>query len=141
MTQSNEQTSATPFGEVIHTYTRKQAIEDGVLIDVTDMAREAGFRWPVAVTAAIWADCVAWSEEDNARQIYQDESGRLWDLLFVATYAVQTARKDNNPLKYDIWRVPRDGRSTDSQLITLKLIAGPGDDGEPVITIMQPHED
>jgi len=34
---------------VIHTYTRAQAIEDGVLIDVSEMAREAGFRWPVAV--------------------------------------------------------------------------------------------
>lgn len=141
MTQSNEQTSASPFGEVIYKYTRKQAIEDGVLIDVTEMAREAGFRWPVAVTAAVWADCVAWSEEDNGRQVYQDESGRLWDLLFVASYAVQTARQDDGSLKYDIWRVPRDGRSTDSQLVSVKLVAGPGDDGEPVITIMQPHED
>lgn len=141
MIQSNEQTSASPFGEVIYKYTRKQAIADGVLIDVTEMASEAGFRWPVAVTAAVWADCVAWSEEDNDRQAYQDESGRLWDLLFAASYAVQTARQDNGSLKYDIWRVPRDGRSTDSQLVSLKLIAGPGDDGEPVITIMQPHED
>ena len=32
--------------------------------DVTAMAREAGFRWPVAVTAAVWADCVATSESD-----------------------------------------------------------------------------
>jgi hypothetical protein len=141
MTRSNEHPSGNPFGEVIYAYTRKQAIEDGVLIDVTDMAREAGFRWPVAVTAAVWADCVAWSDEDNAHQPYQDESGRLWDLLFVATYAVQTARQDNGQLKYDIWRVPRDGHSTDSQLVSLKLIAGPGDAGEPVVTIMQPHED
>lgn len=140
MTQSNEQTSS-PFGEVIYAYTRKQAIEDGVLIDVTEMAREAGFRWPVGVTAAVWADCVAWSEEDNGRQVYQDESGRLWDLLFVASYAVQTARQDDGSLKYDIWRVPRDGRSTDSQLVSVKLVAGPGDDGEPVITIMQLQED
>ena len=141
MTQSSEQTSANPFGEVIHAYTRKQAIEDGVLIDVTEMAREAGFRWPVAVTAAVWADCVAWSDEDNDRQAYQDESGRLWDLLFVASYAVKTARQDTGLLMYDIWRVPRDGRSTDSQLVSIKLVAGPGDHGEPVITIMQPHED
>ncbi|MET0102589.1 MAG: DUF6573 family protein [Candidatus Thiodiazotropha endolucinida] len=26
-------------------------------------------------------------------------------------------------------------------LVTLKLIVGPGDAGEPVITILQPHED
>ena len=35
--------------DVIFTYTRKQAIEDGVLIDVSEMAMEAGFRYPVAV--------------------------------------------------------------------------------------------
>ena len=141
MTRSNEQTFASPFGEVVYAYTRQQAIEDGVLIDVTEMAREAGFRWPVTVTAAVWADCIAWSEDDDARQVYQDESGRLWDLLFVATYAVQSARQDHGQLRYDIWRIPRDGRSTDAQLVSLKLIAGPGDNGEPVMTIMQPHED
>ena len=68
-------------------------------------------------------------------------SRRLWDLLFVATYAVQSGCQNSKPLKNDIWRVPRDSRSTNSQLVTLKLIAGPGDDGKPVITIMQPHED
>lgn len=31
------------FGEVISTYTREQALEDGVLIDVTEQAKEAGF--------------------------------------------------------------------------------------------------
>jgi hypothetical protein len=30
-----------------------------VLIDVSQMAREAGIRWPVALTAATWARCVA----------------------------------------------------------------------------------
>jgi hypothetical protein len=34
--------------DLIHRYTRADAIRDGVLIDVTQTAREAGFRWPVA---------------------------------------------------------------------------------------------
>lgn len=37
--------------ELIHVYTREQAVSDGVLIDVTIPAREAGFRFPVAVTS------------------------------------------------------------------------------------------
>jgi type I site-specific restriction endonuclease len=41
------------FGEVIFSYTRAQAIADRVLIDVTPTALEAGFRFPVAVTAAL----------------------------------------------------------------------------------------
>ena len=40
------------FGPVISCYSRAQAIEDGVLVDVTNMAREAGFKWPVALTHA-----------------------------------------------------------------------------------------
>ena len=32
---------------VIFTYTRAQAIADGVLIDVSKLAREASFRYPV----------------------------------------------------------------------------------------------
>lgn len=137
---SNELSTET-FGEVVFSYTRKQAIEDGVLIDVTEAAREAGFRWPVAVTAAVWDDCVAWSDEDNRRQTWQDESGRLWDLLFVAAYAVQTARENTGELRYEICRVPRDGHSAEARPVMLKLVAGPGDAGEPVITILQPHED
>ena len=49
------------FGPVVASYSRAQAIEDGVLIDVTAMAREAGFKWPVALTHTAWCDCVAWT--------------------------------------------------------------------------------
>ncbi len=70
-------------GEVISTYTRAQALEDGVLIDAGSLAQEAGYRWPVALTTAAWEDCVAWSEADNARQVHQDEAGRLWDVLYM----------------------------------------------------------
>ena len=129
------------FGEVIYSYTRAQAIDDGVLIDATEMAREAGFKWPVALTVAAWSDCVAWSDVDNERQVYQDQSGRLWDVLFMASFAVRTANNANRQLQFDLQRIPRNGRSTTSQRLTLKLILGPGDGGEPVITIMLPGED
>ena len=41
--------------DLISTYTRAQALADGVLVDITLWAREAGFTIPVAVTAAVWA--------------------------------------------------------------------------------------
>ncbi len=50
------------FGDVVSRYTRKMAIEDGYLVDVPDMAKEAGFKFPVALTRAAWDDCVDWSE-------------------------------------------------------------------------------
>ncbi len=129
------------FGDVIFSYTRKQAIEDGVLIDATELAADAGFKWPVALTAAVWADCIAWSDADNERQAYQDQSGRLWDVLFMASYAIRTAKDSDQQLPFDLYRIPRNGRATKSQRLTLKLILGPGDNGEPVITIMLPQED
>lgn len=137
---NENQTVTELFGEVIYRYTRAQAIEDGVLVDVSETAREAGFRWPVAMTSAAWADCVAWSEEDNHRQVYQDESGRLWDVLWMAFVAIRSA-PGGTQLEYQLYRVPRDGKSVEARLTSLKLLCGPGDAGEPVVTIMLPGED
>lgn len=138
---SNERSTESFFGEVISTYTRAQAIEDGVLIEAGNMAEEAGFKWPVAMTSAAWADCVAWTEDDNRQQVYQDESGRLWDVLFMASHAIRTRSGSGDRLLFQLYRVPRDGRATKAELTTLKLIVGAGDQGEPVITILLPHED
>ena len=46
--------NAPAFDPVIFAYTRAQAIEDGVLVDVSDTAREAGFKIPVAVSRSVW---------------------------------------------------------------------------------------
>ena len=72
---SNEQSAESFFGNVISTYTRAQAIEDGVLVDAGSMANEAGFKWPVALTSAVWVDCVAWTDADSQKQVHQDQSG------------------------------------------------------------------
>ena len=146
MSQSNNKTPSSPdcdnpFGEVIYSYTRAQAIEDGVLIDATALARDAGFKWPLALTVAAWQDCVAWSDADNQRQTYQDQTGRLWDVLFMAAYAIRTANNADQQMPFDLQRIPCDGRSRTSQQRSLKLISGPGDDATPVITIMLPEED
>ena len=41
---SNDQSAESFFGDIISTYTRAQAIEDGVLIDISPTAKEAGFE-------------------------------------------------------------------------------------------------
>lgn len=130
---------ADPFGSMIHRYTRAQAIADGVLVDVTRAAAEAGFRLPVAMTAAAWADCVAWSNADGERQTHQDRSGRLWDVVWMASKAARQAQ-DAARVPFQLYRVPRDGRSIRARLTTLHLHIGPGDDGEPVITILMSDE-
>jgi hypothetical protein len=128
------------FGEVISTYSRARAIEDGVLVDAGDMATEAGFRFHVAITAAAWSDCVVWTDADTERQVHQDQSARLWDALFMAHHAIRSSRSGGDRLTFQLYRVPRDGKSIEAANTTLKLIVGPGDRGEPVITIL-PNED
>lgn len=127
------------FGEPVHRYSRAQAIVDGLLVDVTELAREAGFRVPVALTATVWADCVAWGEEDNRRQTYQDEQGRLWDVLWMAYLAAR--RGTGDLLSFQMHRVPRGNHGSRPRLTTLKLCIGLGDSGEPVITVLKPNED
>jgi len=138
MNETNASTEQ--FGETIYRYTRAQALEDGVLIDVTEVATEAGFRWPVAITLAAWQACVEWSDDDSRRQTYQDESGRLWDVLWMAFVAIRSAN-GGTEINFQLYRVPKGGRRTKARLTTLKLVSGPGDAGEPVITIMLPQED
>lgn len=128
------------FGAPIYAYTRAQALEDGVLVDVTETAKEAGFRVPVAMTTAAWADAVEWTEADSKRQTSQDQSGRLWDVVWMAYLAVR--RGGMEPRKtFQLLRVPRGGRGVRPRLTTLHIHIGPGDSIEPVITIMQPGED
>ncbi len=131
--------------DLIHSYTRAQALADGNLIDVTKTAREAGFTFPVALTLSAHADCVLWSEEDNERKgACQDMSGRLWDVLYMAAIAARAAKRKSEPadrITFSLYRVPREGQAIKPRLVTLEAVCGPGDVGEPVITIMQPGED
>ena len=140
-------TTADLFGDPIHVYTRAQAIEDGMLVDVSTTAREAGLVWPVAMTAAAWADCVAWTEATEARKGYtgQSESGRLWDVVWMLSLAVRGALRrgmdTSTALFYELVRTPSEGRGVKPRRVALKFITGPDDEGRPCITVMLPSED
>ena len=58
----------------------------------------------------------------------------------MAHHAIRSSRTGGDRLTFQLYRVPRDGKSTEASLTTLKLIVGPGDRGEPVITILLPDE-
>jgi hypothetical protein len=118
--------------EVVFRYSREQAIEDGVLIDAGVLAYEAGFRYSVALTAAAWNLCVA----VPASCPWQDERGRLWDVLNVLR--VNARRRSSSTVEFSVL-VQND--QSGPQLITLQAVCGPGDDLEPVITVMLPGED
>jgi hypothetical protein len=125
-----------PFSSmpVISSYTRAQAIEDGVLIDLTEWAKETGFRYPVACTNAVWNDYVAPNED--LRLLGQSERGRAHDLLWMLLCAIRRGSGDR--IDFETLFLQSQHRRITARF---KAVCGPGDDGEPVITIMLPNED
>ena len=120
------------FGEVIFAYSRAQAIEDGVLVDVSEPARAAGVTYPVALTRAVWDQYV----EVPSGVAGQDVAGRLWDVLWM--FRAAAGAHSGHALRYQLY-VRNDNRRP--KVVTLKAVCGPGDDAAPVITIMLPEED
>jgi hypothetical protein len=59
----------------------------------------------------------------------------------MARCAIRSNNSGGNELQFTLYRIPRDGKATEAKLTTLKLLVGPGDHREPVVTIMQPDED
>ena len=122
----------------VYRYTRRQALEDGVLVDLSRQATEVGFVLPVACTAAVWKYVVP---ADSLRQRGQSESGRCHDLLWTLRSAVLKAdrrAKSTDRLEFEaLFLMP----SARPEKVRLAAVCGPGDEGEPVVTIMLPDED
>ena len=122
-------------------YTRAQAIEDGILVDVSDTAREAGFKIPVALTRAVWDRLVALPEGYRG---FQDEAGRLWDVLWMARhYTLRASIRDRVRmcvLVRDVRKDLRDSNRAPRRHFPIVAI-GAGDSGEAAITIMLAEDD
>lgn len=146
---SDNGTAKGPFTDapVIFSYTRAQAIDDGVLVDLTEWAKETGFRIPMACTSEVWHRYI--TPPEGTRDLGQSERGRAHDVLWMLFVAIkrQTAHnraEDNGPARSDdclLYEVIFLQAPSRHETVTLRSICGPGDDGEPVITIMLPYED
>jgi len=128
-----------PFGPVIHSYTRAQAIEDGVLVDVSETAKEVGFRWPVVITAALH-DRLTPPKADQS--IGQDYDGRLWDVLWLAAYESKLSDPGTDTVTFTVVLQEVEAKSGQPVNVDLRLwaVCGPGDEGEPVDTIGFPED-
>lgn len=125
------------FGEPIHTYTRAEAIEDGVLIDLSYAESDTApvcrqhYKYPIACTAAVFA---VMEKAVNNRRYCNDYAGILHDMLFMSR---AMARKlDESTV---IFRCIIAGAAR-SKYHDFKLQVHGGDQGEPVITISLPRE-
>jgi hypothetical protein len=120
---------------VIYRYTRAQAIADGVLVDLTEWAKETGFKIPVACTQAVWEQWIV--PPERMRQEGQSERGRGHDLLWMLFLAIRKSKRDC-ALIFAVLFLQSPRRTVSVQF---KAICGPGDHGEPVLTILLPDQD
>jgi hypothetical protein len=115
--------------EVISSYTRAQAIEDGVLADLSTLfpSDTRLYKYPVACTSAVWnlIETAAKKDTSNAAAI-------VWDICYMSA-KFPVAKIDESTMLFKVII----GRKTH----TLKVNCGPGDNAEPVITIMLRNED
>lgn len=124
--------------DLVSVYTRAQAIEDGVLIDVSDTreAKECGIRFPIAVTRAVWDNYIKVPKGVK----FQDQHARLWDILFMLRHAIKTSPPSTDRILFQL-HVRNDNLERTPPLVTLKALCHPDDHAEPVITIMRLDED
>lgn len=132
---------ASPFGEVVYGYSRSDALADGVLIEADPaMCKEAGIRIPVAISDHLWSVV----NPDNIETMPgQSLSGRLWDLLWMFRISVGSRKgQGSDRLTYKVlMQLRREGCPVRVEEFQVLAVCGPGDQGEPVITLMFPEDD
>jgi hypothetical protein len=142
------------WGEPIFRYTRAQAIADGALVDLTTatdnkgqlLCQQAGFKVPIAITRTGWTKTIEiggiWKPDGKGQVLElkggQSLTGRLWDLLWMLRVASGKAAKSDRVHFQVLVDVHGDGRHN---VVKLWALCGPGDDAQPVITIMVEGED
>ncbi len=139
--------------DLIFSFSTKDAVEEGSLVKVDQkISKEAGIKYPVYLTRAVWDKYVEVPDVLNAGQSID---GRLWDVLYM--FAVAARACSGNMLTYQMnvvladkgdWEPNEkldpdmDGNRT-MRLVTLKSViqAQDFDDPSPAIFIMKPGED
>ena len=131
-----ENTMQDVFGDVIYSYSRKQAIEDGVLVDLgqdkmLEVCRQH-YKYPIACTAAVFG---IMERAVTNKKHCNDFAGVLHDMLWMS----RVYKREIDPTTV-AFRVKITGTGRKS-VYDFKMVCGPGDDAEPVMTIMTPDED
>ncbi len=99
---------------VLVPFTRQDAIKNGFLVDVTDTAQKAGIKYPVALERVVWDRYI------------NENKDRIWDVLWM--FRLKSLYETNSVMRF--------GVSFGGELISLWAVCGPGDNMEPVVTIM-----
>lgn len=119
----------------VYSYSRAQAIADGVLIDVTKQAKSVGFIVHTVVTDTLWGSII---HSDEATD--KDLEVKITAFL-KRCYAEATLAFIAHPI---VKRAYFDYQDPDKPSMAphhIIVAAGPGDSAETVLTIMFPSDD
>ena len=120
-------------GPVIDAYSRRDALKDGALVDVTSQAKAAGIKLNTALTRLLFEELQPTPEEKAIGQSFQ---GRIWDMFNVFRFKVKNSKSS------DVIEFTFSVACTDKTVeVPVKGICGPGDDRRPVMTFMLSEED
>jgi len=82
-----------------------------------------------------WPSLLRYGDIPRRYRAWQTVEGRLYGVLWIAYCAIRSAEHSGTELRYTL--LMDHGRR---RYLTLKLVTGPGDHGEPVVTIMLPDK-
>ena len=99
---------------VLVPFTRQDAIKNGFLVDVTDTAREVGIKYPVTIEKIVWDRYI-----NGNNQL-------LHEVLWI--FRLKSMYEANSLMRFVA--------SINGELVSLWAVCGPGDNMEPVVTIM-----
>jgi hypothetical protein len=131
---------------LIFCYSVSDAIADGLHVEVTKEPEtsELGFKYPVTLTTTAFKKCVEWTEADTkVSQHWQDQSGRLFDVLSMARLAILSGIKaglNEGPFPFKVSLVARDQENRQVN-VDLKTTLEAGSQGQPYIVISLLEED
>lgn len=122
------------FGAPIYTYTRFQAVKDGVQVPVLEAtSREAGIMIPVYLTRTVFDLYVAVPPKVEG----QDMEGRLWDVLYMTGRAMRRSKPDVDRVTVQLY-VRNDNRRPRLVQVVAAIGARDINDPQPVLTIHLP---
>jgi hypothetical protein len=129
----NTNNNESPFGEIIYTYTRAHAVADGYQVDVSKTAQEAGIRFSVFLTRAVYDAYVTLPLDVES----QDEAGRLWDILTLLRHAIRQSMPGQTRLPFALY-VRNDNRRPRLVKLIATCDALDFDNPQPAITVTMP---
>ncbi len=132
-----------PFGPIIFSYTRKQAIDDGVLVDLTQPGFARIFaKCGIRVHTAMTAECFAQTVCPDLNATCAELTGQtLWNALCRLAAVLTAFGHAVRKLQGDTDRVDFHVEGVEGQDVAMYGHMGPGDEGEPVLTLMLEGED